>query len=86
MVERQIFSFVPEEPILEWTYQFINKNNIRGNHCHPEFDEYILLISGSGVEIEKNIDIFLKTYVVQNSICKIKFSSKNTNYVWLKFV
>ena len=21
---------------------FINKGKIRGNHCHPEFDEYIL--------------------------------------------
>ena len=38
-----IFSFVPDKPILEWTHQFINKGKIRGNHCHPEFDEYILL-------------------------------------------
>ena len=34
-----IFSFVPKEPIFEWTHQFINKGKIRGNHCHPEFDE-----------------------------------------------
>ena len=50
-----IFSFVPDKPILEWTHQFINKGKIRGNHCHPEFDEYILLVSGEGVEIEKNL-------------------------------
>ena len=49
-----IFSFVPDCPILEWTHQFINKGKIRGNHCHPEFDEYILLVSGEGVEIEKD--------------------------------
>ena len=51
-----IFSFIPKEPIYEWTHQFINKGKIRGNHCHPEFDEYILLVNGNGVEIEKDIN------------------------------
>ncbi|CAM8364448.1 hypothetical protein MCEMOHM34_00950 [Candidatus Methylopumilus universalis] len=46
-----IFSFIPQAPILEWTHQFIKSGKIRGNHCHPEFDEYILLINGNGVEI-----------------------------------
>ena len=50
-----IFSFIPDKPIFEWTHQFINKGKIRGNHCHPEFDEYILLVSGNGIEVEKNI-------------------------------
>ena len=50
-----IFSFVPKEPIYEWTHQFINRGKIRGNHCHPEFDEYILLVNGNGVEVEKDI-------------------------------
>ncbi|SVC80640.1 uncharacterized protein METZ01_LOCUS333494 [marine metagenome] len=49
-----IFSFVPKEPIVEWTHQFIKSGKIRGNHCHPEFDEYILLTSGEGMEIEKD--------------------------------
>lgn len=50
-----IFSFVPDAPILEWTHQFIYRGSLRGNHCHPEFDEYILLVGGEGVEIEKDI-------------------------------
>jgi mannose-6-phosphate isomerase-like protein (cupin superfamily) len=50
-----IFSFVPESPIYEWTHQFINRGKIRGNHCHPEFDEYIMIVSGEGVEVEKNV-------------------------------
>ncbi|MDC3131792.1 cupin domain-containing protein [Pelagibacteraceae bacterium] len=50
-----IFSFVPNKPIFEWTHQFINSGKIRGNHCHPEFDEYILIVNGNGVEIEKDI-------------------------------
>ena len=49
-----IFTFVPDQPILEWTHQFIKAGKIRGNHCHPEFDEYILLVDGNGVEVEKD--------------------------------
>ena len=49
-----IFTFVPDAPILEWTHQFIKAGKIRGNHCHPEFDEYILLVDGAGVEVEKD--------------------------------
>ena len=51
-----IFTFVPDQPILEWTHQFIKAGKIRGNHCHPEFDEYILLVDGNGVEVEKDPD------------------------------
>ena len=51
-----IFSFVPESPIYEWTHQFIKSGKIRGNHCHPEFDEYIMIVSGEGVEVEKDIN------------------------------
>ena len=51
-----IFSFVPDEPILEFTHQFIKGGKIRGNHCHPEFNEYILLVTGSGVEVEKDTE------------------------------
>lgn len=50
-----IFSFVPDRPIVEWTYQVIKAGKVRGNHCHPEFDEYILLVGGQGVEVEKDM-------------------------------
>jgi mannose-6-phosphate isomerase-like protein (cupin superfamily) len=49
-----IFSFIPETPILEFTHQFIKAGKVRGNHNHPEFDEYILLVAGEGVEVEKD--------------------------------
>ena len=49
-----VFSFIPDQPIVEFTHQFIKAGKIRGNHCHPEFDEYILLVDGSGVEVEKD--------------------------------
>jgi mannose-6-phosphate isomerase-like protein (cupin superfamily) len=51
-----IFSYVPKAPIVEWTHQFIKAGKIRGNHSHPEFDEYILLVSGNGVEVAQNPD------------------------------
>lgn len=51
-----IFSYVPDFPILEWTHQFIKAGKIRGNHCHPEFDEYILLVAGNGVEVAQGAD------------------------------
>jgi oxalate decarboxylase/phosphoglucose isomerase-like protein (cupin superfamily) len=51
-----IFSYIPNHPIVEWTHQFIKAGKLRGNHCHPEFDEYILLVSGNGVEVAKNPD------------------------------
>jgi|TARA_Y100000310_G_scaffold144551_1_gene143797 dTDP-4-dehydrorhamnose 3,5-epimerase-like enzyme len=51
-----IFSFVPEQPVVEWTHQFIKSGKVRGNHCHPEFDEYILLVSGEGMEVEKDTE------------------------------
>lgn len=49
-----VFSFVPPAPIAEWTHQFITAGTVRGNHYHPEFDEYVLLINGAGVEVEKD--------------------------------
>ena len=51
-----IFSYVPKKPIMEWTHQFIKAGKIRGNHCHPEFDEYYLLTSGEGVLVWQEDD------------------------------
>ena len=77
-----IFSFVPKEPIYEWTHQFINKGKIRGNHCHPEFDEYILLVRGNGVEIEKdNKTGKEKSHFLSKGECI--FIPKNTYHVFI---
>lgn len=57
-----IFSFYPGKPILEFNFVFVNKGVVRGNHCHPEFDEYYLITSGNGVVVtksEKGQDEFL---------------------------
>lgn len=51
-----IFTFYPSKPVVEWNFQFINKNTIRGNHYHPEFDEYYLFTDGNGVVVSKDKD------------------------------
>ncbi len=51
-----IFTFYPEKPIVEFNFVFVNKGKIRGNHYHPEFDEYYLITSGQGVIVTKSED------------------------------
>lgn len=46
-----IFTFIPKEPIVEFNLNIIKAGKIRGNHNHPEFDEYYLVTSGEGVLI-----------------------------------
>jgi mannose-6-phosphate isomerase-like protein (cupin superfamily) len=48
-----IFSFSPvnfDKPIKEWTLLYLNAGMLRGKHCHPEFDEYLMVVSGTAVE------------------------------------
>lgn len=51
-----IFTFYPEKPVVEFNFQFINKGMTRGNHYHPEFDEYYLFTKGNGVMVYKDDD------------------------------
>jgi quercetin dioxygenase-like cupin family protein len=41
-----IFSWVPEDPIKEFTMLFFSPGKVRGNHYHPEFTEYFLVVEG----------------------------------------
>ena len=58
-----IFTYIPKDPIVEFNYNIIKAGKVRGNHYHPEFDEYILLVNGEGVEIEKNSDSAKENYI-----------------------
>ncbi|MDP2593107.1 MAG: cupin domain-containing protein [bacterium] len=77
-----IFSFVPDQPIAEWTHQFIKAGKIRGNHCHPEFDEYIMLVDGTGVEVEKDLKTG-KEYFIEMSKGTCVFIPRNVYHVFL---
>jgi len=49
-----IFTFYPKKPIVEFNFVYITSGKIRGNHYHPEFDEYYLMTSGNGVVVTKS--------------------------------
>ena len=48
-----IFTFNPTKPIVEFNFLFINKGKVRGNHYHPEFDEYYLVTEGNAIIVTK---------------------------------
>ena len=49
-----IFTFYPKDPIVEFNFMFIKAHKVRGNHFHPEFDEYFLVTSGEGIMVTKD--------------------------------
>ena len=49
-----IFTYIPQSPIVEFNHLFIKATKIRGNHFHPEFEEYFLVVSGSGVIVSRD--------------------------------
>lgn len=49
-----VFTYFPErDSIIEWSYIVTHKENTRGHHHHPEFDEYIMFVRGHGCYVEK---------------------------------
>jgi len=51
-----IFTWVPNIPIAEFNMLYFLPNKIRGNHYHPEFTEYILIVSGAVVMVTKDLE------------------------------
>ena len=49
-----IFTWIPDEPIVEFNMVFFKPNKIRGNHLHPEFTEYFLIVEGSLVLVTED--------------------------------
>jgi mannose-6-phosphate isomerase-like protein (cupin superfamily) len=46
-----IFTWVPDEPILEFNLLYFRPGATRGLHYHTEFTEYFLVVDGEGVMI-----------------------------------
>ncbi len=49
-----IFTWVPEHKIMEFNMLYFKPGRTRGNHYHPEFHEYFLIVEGEGVMITKD--------------------------------
>ncbi len=75
-----IFTFYPKDPVVEFNFLFVNKNRIRGNHYHPEFDEYFLVTSGEGVMVTKSEDGKEEFVYLGKGECA--YSPKNTKHVF----
>ena len=49
-----IFTWVPQDAIMEFNMLYFTPEALRGNHNHPEFIEYSLIVEGSGVVITRD--------------------------------
>jgi dTDP-4-dehydrorhamnose 3,5-epimerase-like enzyme len=49
-----IFTWLPDEEIVEFNMLYFLPNKIRGNHFHPEFTEYFLVVDGTVVMVTKD--------------------------------
>jgi len=61
-----IFTWIPEEPIVEFNMLFFKPGKTRGFHYHPEFIEYLLCVDGNGVLITRKDARDAKTEEVIN--------------------
>ena len=48
-----IFTWLPEEPIVEFNMLYFRPGKVRGYHFHPHFKEYILVAEGTGVLVTR---------------------------------
>jgi dTDP-4-dehydrorhamnose 3,5-epimerase-like enzyme len=49
-----IFTWLPDLPVVEFNMLYFQPNKIRGNHFHPEFTEYFLIVDGSVVMVTRD--------------------------------
>lgn len=49
-----IFTWIPQDPIVEFNMLYFQPGKTRGHHYHPEFNEYFLVVEGSGVMVSKD--------------------------------
>jgi mannose-6-phosphate isomerase-like protein (cupin superfamily) len=49
-----IFTWVPEDKLAEFNMLYFLPGKTRGNHYHPEFIEYFLVVEGQGVMVTKD--------------------------------
>lgn len=49
-----IFTWVPKDKIMEFNMLYFQPGKTRGNHYHPEFVEYFLIVEGQGVMVTRD--------------------------------
>ena len=77
-----IFTFIPHDPIVEFNFNIIKAGKVRGNHFHPEFDEYLLLTSGEGVIVSINQETHKEDFIyLSKGQCTV--TPKGTSHVFI---
>ena len=77
-----IFTFIPKDPIVEFNFNIIKAGKIRGNHFHPEFDEYFMVTSGEGVIVSMDLETGKENFIyLSKGHCT--FTPKGTNHVFV---
>ena len=59
-----IYSYVPQQAIVEFVYIDTKQGVTRGDHYHKEFDEYIMLVHGEGIYLEQLEDSTVRKIVM----------------------
>ena len=49
-----IFTWIPQDAIMEFNMLYFTPGASRGNHRHPEFVEYSLIVDGSAIVVTKD--------------------------------
>ena len=49
-----IFTWIPQDAIVEFNMLYFQPGRSRGNHYHPEFHEYFLVVEGQGAMVSKD--------------------------------
>lgn len=49
-----IFTWVPQDLITEFNLLYFSPGATRGNHYHPEFVEYSLIVEGQGIVVTRD--------------------------------
>jgi len=49
-----IFTWIPQDAIKEFNMLYFVSGATRGNHYHPEFVEYSLIVDGSGIVVTRD--------------------------------
>ena len=49
-----IFTWIPQDKIVEFNLLYFLPGKSRGDHYHPEFVEYFLVVEGSGVMVTRS--------------------------------
>ena len=49
-----IFTWIPEEPLLEFNMLYFNPGKVRGFHYHPHLVEYLLVVDGNGALVYRD--------------------------------